>query len=128
MIGHDVIVWLEGIWYDLTHLAAADIPSLAVKVFLLLIGGLVLLRFVRSYLRSLWRACLEPLWFHAQQMLMTPWLIYSERRLKWKREENELRAREFRAQREREERAQQAKEASERERQMTEIRRALEDL
>ena len=54
MSGADILYWLNGIWYDVTHLATADIPSLLFRLFVLLLAIVIGQELIRIVLHILW--------------------------------------------------------------------------
>jgi len=76
MSGADILYWLEGIWYDVTHLATADIPSLIFRLFVLLAAIVVAQHLVKVVLRILWDIC-RPIAQLVRDILYGVWLVVS---------------------------------------------------
>ncbi|MGB0844581.1 MAG: hypothetical protein ACPGVN_07575 [Alphaproteobacteria bacterium] len=51
MSGYDIQYWFSDLWYDLTHIGTADLPSVAFKLFLIFIGFV----FAKGLFSILWR-------------------------------------------------------------------------
>lgn len=51
MSGDDILYWLDGIWYDVTNLATADIPSLLFRLFVLFAAIVIGQQIIRIVLR-----------------------------------------------------------------------------
>ena len=75
MTGSDFLFWLEGIWFDLTNLGTADLPSLffrLVLLFALVFFGMFFVRVVLTVLRGLLRSYVLPLLSWCWSVLTAP--------------------------------------------------------
>jgi len=102
--GYDILYWLEGIWYDVTHLATADIPSLMFRLFVLLVAIVVGQHLIRVVLRILWdivrpvaqliRDILWGIWWVVSAPVRVPmnWLRNARQRKESRTRQRELQA------------------------------------
>lgn len=128
MTGQDVVGFLADIWYDLTHLASANVLSLGFRVFLLIGVTLVLITVVKGLWFTLWRQLLGPISDAVLTLIERPFRAYAERK---RRERNRREREEFHRRLEAETRERHARDAAERAeqaRRAEEVKRKLDEL
>lgn len=99
MTGADIAWWLAGIWDDLTHLGTADVPLLALKLFVLFVALFFGWQLGRMAARAAW-SVVQPLlrfgWLVVSAPVRLPWRFLKwllrpigrwRRQRRWRREE-----------------------------------------
>ena len=76
MSGADILYWLGDIWYDVTHLGTADIPSLIFRLLVLLAALVIGQHVVKTVLRILWDIC-KPIVHLIRDILWGIWWVVS---------------------------------------------------
>ena len=83
MSGADILYWLDDIWYDVTHLSTADIPSLIFRLLLRISRSSIAGSNSLQKIEKLSREQLE----HCQLNFYCPWTIECLARIKFLRKE-----------------------------------------